>query len=179
MGKFNEIEWTIRAVMLHDRRAFDRLVERHAPLLRRFFVMQTCGDVMTADDLTQDSLIAAWQSIGKFSMKCSFGTWLHTIAYRRWVDYCRRRRPDLSPLSEAEDVLADDPPVNYASLHEAIALLPPAQRLCITMFYMNSLSVKAISAITGLSQESVRSNLNRGRNKLKKLIDKDGNRKDS
>ena len=70
--------------------AFDTLVERyHTPLLR--FLVRLTGDRELAEDLTQDSFIAAYQQLYQLADDRSFAAWLYQIA-RNQLRSNRRRR---------------------------------------------------------------------------------------
>lgn len=45
-----------------------------------------------AEDLTQETFAKAWASLGNYRHKCSFSTWMHTIAYHTYLDW--HRKPD-------------------------------------------------------------------------------------
>jgi RNA polymerase sigma-70 factor (ECF subfamily) len=66
-----------------------------------------------------------------------------------------------------------DPGVDH-DLLDALALLPPKQRAAVVLFYYADAPIREIAARTGMSQLSVRVNLNRGRQRLKEILG-DGN----
>ena len=55
----------------------------------------------------------------------------------------------------------------YQDLYLALATLPPKERAVIVLFYLDGLSVKEISQITDTSEDAVKKQLSRGRDKLK------------
>lgn len=72
-----------------DRYAFDELHRRHVArvfhLLRRL-----TGDPTAAEDLTQDTFLAAYHALGGWRGDASFGTWLCGIAFRQYRNFRRR-----------------------------------------------------------------------------------------
>ena len=72
--------------------------EACAELLRSYyasiyrFLLHLGGNVSTAEDLTQETFAAAWKGIGSFRGRASLGTWLHKIAYGKFVDFARRAK---------------------------------------------------------------------------------------
>ena len=63
-----------------SRGAFAPLIEAHQREVRAF-LRRLCGDPAEADDLAQDSFIAAWTSLGRFRRGADFRLWLYGIAY--------------------------------------------------------------------------------------------------
>ena len=57
-----------------------------------------------------------------------------------------------------------------SDLYLALATLPPKERSAITLFYLNGYSIKEIAAITEASQDAVKQQLSRGRDKLRTLL---------
>ena len=62
-----------------------------------------------------------------------------------------------------------DPGVDH-DLLDALALLSPKQRAAVVLFYYADASIREIADRTGMTQLSVRVNLNRGRKRLKEIL---------
>ena len=71
------------------REACEDLVRRHYEAIYRFLAYLT-GDGSAADDLTQETFAAAWLGIGGFEGRSTVSTWLHRIAYGKFVDGQRK-----------------------------------------------------------------------------------------
>lgn len=65
-----------------DPAAFDVLCRRHGDRLLRQATLW-CGDAGTAQDLVQETLIAAWRCLARYQGGCRFFTWLCAILIRR------------------------------------------------------------------------------------------------
>lgn len=65
-----------------DPDAFDALCRWHGDRLLRQATLW-CGDAGTAEDLVQETLIAAWRCLGRYHGGCRFFTWLCAILIRR------------------------------------------------------------------------------------------------
>jgi len=74
-----------------DRRAFDRLAAEALPQVRGV-VRRMIGHPEDSDDVVQEALAKAWQSIGSFRGEAKFATWLTSIAARLAVDLLRRQK---------------------------------------------------------------------------------------
>ena len=107
----------MRVAVSGDQAAFGQLVERHQTPVRRFLRRLVAGDVSAADDLAQDTFIIAYQKMHTWKGTAQLTTWLHTIAYRLFLDHVRKhsrtsvmarvaaersRRARGSPASSAE-----------------------------------------------------------------------------
>lgn len=81
-----------------DHDAFAALIRAHAPRLRR--LAETVAGANTADDILQDSIVAAWQAMPSFRGEARFGTWLHTICHRQAIR-ATRHAPSTVSLRDA------------------------------------------------------------------------------
>src|SRR5450432_1413198 len=92
--------------------AFSRLVERHQQALRAF-LRRTSGDWAQADDLAQETFLAAWSRIGRLKTGASVRAWLCGIGYNKHLSAVRSagRERARGALYEAER----DPTVDAAA----------------------------------------------------------------
>lgn len=86
---------------------FDRLVERYRPRLLRFAVSKL-GDVQSAEDAVQETLLAAFTARDSYNPQFAFSTWLWTIL----LNVCRRtwrmrKRPGLTSGVTGEPVTTE------------------------------------------------------------------------
>src|SRR5215469_6723814 len=82
-----------------DEAALTRLYERHAAAVLAYLRHLT-GDREEAEELLQDTFVAAWRAGAGFAGRASARAWLCGIARRRARDGRRRRRPP-APAGEA------------------------------------------------------------------------------
>ena len=86
-----------------ERAAFDEIARRYRPRLLRFLRLRT-RSLESAEDLTQDTLMKAFASLGSLRRGEFFSGWLHRVAFRTFVDSTRRRRLDVVSFDENEGV---------------------------------------------------------------------------
>ena len=179
MSELSDQALIARVTVFGNRRAFDTLVCRYQSPLRRFLQNLTGGDNMLADDLAQETFIKAWTQLATFKNKSSFETWLFRIAYNVFYDYIRslKESQSLEDVEREVDSLyhqhADDGSVR-SDIHQALRLLAPNERTCITLFYMEDRQIKEIAEITNLPEGTVKSHLSRGKEKMTNYLKQNG-----
>ena len=151
------------------RDVFIALVEREQEALRGFLLALCCGDKSNADDLAQDSLVKAYLSSAGYQEKGRFRSWLFKIAYNTFLNHKASCRT-MDTLEEARTVISSqsaESSFEHQSLYLALRTLPPKERSAITLYYLNGYDIKEIAAITETSEDAVKKQLSRGRDKLK------------
>lgn len=155
------------------RERFIELVRTEQEALRRFLLALCCGNRDEADDLAQDALVKAYLAIDKHEERGRDTAWLYRIAYNTFLDTNRSRR-SLQPIEKAsaqlDSTFAADRNFRYQPLYAALEKLPPKERTSILLYYMKGYSTKEIADIVEATEEAVRQQLSRGRNKLKTLL---------
>ena len=144
-------------------------MEREQEALRGFLLALCCGKRDDADDLAQDALVKAYLSLAGYQNKGKFRSWLFKIAYNTFLNHKASCRT-MESIDEARSLiggLAADSSFEHQNLYLALRTLPPKERSTITLFYLNGYSIKEIAAITDASQDAVKQQLSRGRDKLK------------
>ena len=151
------------------REAFITLVEREQEALRGFLLALCCGKKSDADDLAQDSLVKAYLSSAGYQEKGRFRSWLFKIAYNTFLNHKASCRT-MDTLEEARTVISSqsaESSFEHQSLYLALRTLPPKERSAITLYYLNGYEIKEIATITDTSEDAVKKQLSRGRDKLK------------
>ena len=156
-----------------NREQFIACVEREQEALRGFLLALCCGNRDEADDLAQDALVKAYLACSGFRDGGKFRSWLFKIAHNTFLSHRRSQQP---PTISIDAVPIEALPQRgsgegaSSDLYLALATLPPKERSAITLFYLNGYSVKEISAITEVSEEAVKQQLSRGRDKLRERL---------
>lgn len=158
--------------------AYELLVQRHSAMAYRVALRLT-GNHHDAQDVAQEALIAAWESLGQFRAGASFSTWLYQIVTRRALNKVSRGQVT-SPLDLLPDMTdpADEPAEraerNFAvdAVTDALLALPFSQRAVIVLHHFEGLSYAEVAAATGSTEPGVRSHLFRARRALGKMLEK-------
>ncbi len=163
----------VRAARAGSDTAFARLVERHqAPV--RGFLRRTLGSGWAeADDVAQETFLAAWSSLGRLRDPDGVRSWLCGIAWRKAQDRIRSARRsaarDHAWLDEAEapaGISAED----RMAMAAAMAELAPDVRACVALCLADGFSNGEAAQILGLPLGTVKSHVARGRARLLKAL---------
>ena len=177
MAELNDIALVTQVAVFHNKRAFDQLVRKYQSPVRRFFLNQTLGDEQLNDDLAQETFLKAYLNITKFRGLSSFSTWLMRIAYNVFYDDVRARKQtedvDTSISALRQSASAGDSNLKM-DIYAALALLKPDERTCITLQLIDGYPIDQISKITGVPENTVKSHLRRGKEKMTIYLKQNG-----
>lgn len=154
------------------REGFIELVEREQGALRGFLLYLCCGNKEEADDIAQDALVKAYLSSAGYQEKGRFRSWLFKIAHNTFLNHKASCRTTES-IDEARTLVSNsaaDASFEHQDLYLALRTLPPKERSAITLFYLNGYNIKEIAAITEVSEDAVKKQLSRGRDKLREQL---------
>ncbi|HWA84870.1 MAG TPA: sigma-70 family RNA polymerase sigma factor [Opitutus sp.] len=156
-----------------DRTAFGELVRRHQSAVRGFLRHLIRDDDALADDLAQETFLAAFRRLDHFRADSRFSTWLLGIAHNQWRN-ARRRRRDHAELSEHIPAESDPAAPAAADLHHdltaALATLSADEQLAIHLGYHQGLSHAEIAALVDWPLGTVKTHLARSKEKLRHLL---------
>lgn len=121
-----------------------------------------------AEDILQDTMIKYLKSAPVFENKSHEKAWLLKVTSnlsKNKIDYNKLRQTD-----ELEETLLAQQREDLAFVWDAVKELPASQRGPIHLYYYEGLSTKEIAAVLQCRDSTVRSNLKRGREKLKEIL---------
>ena len=176
MADLSDISLVTQVAVFHNKKAFDQLVRKYQSPVRRFFLNQTLGDEQLSDDLAQETFIKAYVNISKFRAMSSFSTWLMRIAYNVFYDEVRSRRPteDVDTSVAVARQAASSNENLKMDIYAALALLKPDERMCITLQLIDGYPIDQIGKITGIAENTVKSHLRRGKEKMANYLKQNG-----
>ncbi len=153
-----------------DRAAFASLHEQYAPMVHGMLLAQV--GMNDADDLVQEVFLHAMRKLPSLRDSGSFGPWLATMTRNLAMRFFRERRRRVNvaqqvsakPASGSERHAARGEAVRVL---EVIRVLPEAYQETLILRIVEGLTGPQIATCTGLTEGSVRVNLNRGMNMLR------------
>jgi RNA polymerase sigma-70 factor (ECF subfamily) len=151
--------------------ALERLFRAHWPAAHRaaFLVVH---DAAAAEDIAQESFLAAVRALDRFDRRRPFGPWLHRIVVNRAIDWARARalRRELSG-ELLEPPAAERPRGDRAEeLALGLAELSPEHRAVIVLRYLLDYSPGEIAELLELPRGTVNSRLRRGLDRLEQRL---------
>jgi RNA polymerase sigma-70 factor, ECF subfamily len=131
-------------------------------------------DAAAAEDIAQESFLAAVRALDTFDRRRPFGPWLHRIVVNRSIDWARARslRREVGDQALATAEARIDAPKQEVSeeVTAALTALPPEQRAVIVMRYLLEYSPGEIARMLGLPRGTVNSRLRRGLDALQSHV---------
>jgi RNA polymerase sigma-70 factor (ECF subfamily) len=151
---------------------YDALVTRHGERLLAFISARYVRDRCSAEDVSQETFMKAYLSLGTFDPSKKFKTWLYAIAINTARSALRRRTTE-DIAAYANILPSEDSPERYAEaaiergqLDAALSCLEPNHRVPLEMHYGLGLTYKEISAELGLKLGTVKVRIFRARQQL-------------
>ena len=140
------------------------------------------GSYFEAQDLTQETFLAAWKGLERFD-GANEKAWICRIAANKCTDYLRRSRPPLmEDGEEALPLLADPAPDPEraalaeelrAELEEACLSLKEPYRSTAVAYFLEERTVQEIARDTGQNSKTVQTRVSRARDKLRAKLGKE------
>ena len=116
------------------------------------------GNEADAEDLAQETLMAALAALKRFRGDSSESTWLYAILLRKF------RRSRRRPLKLAAP---NERPAGLEKALSVLSRLPAAQRITAALFYLEDMTIKEIATSLGVPRATVRWRLFRARRTLR------------
>jgi RNA polymerase sigma-70 factor (ECF subfamily) len=168
----------VRAAQRGDREAFGVLVSRHAQSILSV-TTRMLGPSADAEDMAQETFVAAFKALPRFHFESKFSTWLYRIAVNKCTDSLRARRPDVSLDDDGEDhsrrleAAADATPLAELEqaelaweLDKGIQALPHLYRESFVLRHIEGLEYDEMSAILGVHRDTLKMRVHKARTRL-------------
>lgn len=151
-----------------DERTFVRAVEAYA--VRLYAVAyRLLGNPADAEDAVQRALLKAFAARASYAPRWAISTWLYRVLTNVCIDELRRRRPTTA-VAESD---ATAPPRGSERLEllRALESVPREARLLLALHYVDGLSYRELAAVRGISVNTVKSQLTRGKAIVKRALE--------
>ncbi|MCI3278956.1 ECF subfamily RNA polymerase sigma factor, BldN family [Streptomyces sp. NPDC047081] len=162
--------------------AFGRLYDQYSDTVYRYIYYRVGGKA-TAEDLTSETFLRALRRIGTFTWQGrDFGAWLVTIARNLVADHFKSSRfrlevttGEMLDANEVERSPEDSvlESLSNAALLEAVRRLNPQQQECVTLRFLQGLSVAETARVMGKNEGAIKTLQYRAVRTLARLLPDD------
>ena len=184
----DEVSLLVKRVQGGDIAAFDSIMLLYRERLYSVIYNMTFNHDDAAD-LTQESFVKAFRSLGKFKGKSSFFTWLYRIGVNMTLSHLQRKKTrkffsfeqisdeygsskEFEKFSSSESSSVRNTLLNelHQKLNEALLKLSDKHRTIVVLFEIDGLSHREISKIMKCTEGTVRSRLHYAKLQLQSLL---------
>ena len=165
----------IQRTLAGDESAFGFLVDKYKRPVHAL-AYRKLGDFHTAEEITQDTFLKAYQNLSTLKDLARFPGWLYVIAARCCISWLRRNRVQAESLDSVGWEINAKSWTKYADtkvreeVHDALESLPESERTVLTLYYMAGMTCEEIGRFIGTSCGAIRDRLYRARIRLKEEL---------
>ena len=189
-NSFNEVDESglVQQLRNGDPTAIEKLYSNYSDRLYSLVYNRVGRNQNIAEDIVQETYLAALKSAGKFHGRSKPYTWLCSIAYHKITDFYRRQEREAKHRNQPQSIHAtkleqiqDDGPSTPSLVEseesrlvteQALSSLPLDYQNVLTFKYIEDMSVSEISQIMNRSPKSVEGLLRRARQELRARLPK-------
>ena len=178
----NSDQHLIKRLKKGDKQALRSLIEQYKHMVYTL-ALRIVKNEEEAEEVSQDTFLKIYQSIGSFKGDAKLSTWIYRIAYHRSLDYVKKNKRKLQTTRlEWEQVtniqLAEMTWDHLETLERrqliqtALGHLPGEDGVILSLFYFESLSLKEIAEVLNITINTVKVRLHRSRKRLASILEK-------
>jgi RNA polymerase sigma-70 factor (ECF subfamily) len=161
---------------LADDRAFEAWHRRTLPRVYAYLLSRCAGDVALAEELTQETFVAAIDQRARFAGRSDTVTWLCGIARHKLADHYRsierqerrRMQMEVRRIQVGETVSHETGLEHRALIAETLRSLPASQRAVLVFVVLDDLPVAEAARLLGKSRKATESLLFRARESFRR-----------
>jgi len=182
MENREELRQLVARILAGETREFKAIIERYQKLVAHIVFKMVTVEA-DREDICQDVFVKVFEKLDSFKFESKMSTWIATIAYNTSLNHLEKKKvPLLDDISEQEGSMervaadSDDPETLMEAgnlselLQREIMKLPAQYRTILSLYHLDEMSYKEISAITKLPDGTVKSHLFRARKLLKNRL---------
>ena len=144
-------------------------------------IYRLVGHTAEAEDILQESFVAAFQAIQGFEHTGGFRAWIKRIATNKSIDLLRKRKMKFVEVEDGEIHRADDEPVDekdfvykVEEVKRAIELLPDTYRAIVELHLFQNIPQVEIARMLGIANNTVRIQYHRAKQKILNTLKQGG-----
>jgi RNA polymerase sigma-70 factor, ECF subfamily len=173
--------WLIAECLAGNEAAIEMLVRQHETGVFRL-ALSIVGDRAEANEITQETFIAALRSLPSYEERKSFKAWLYTIALNHSRSHLRKRkvierlRTTLNAIFQIETQKQASPEESViknekeAEVWKGLNQLDEPFRMVVILRYFHELSIAEISEILSINEGTIHSRLHTARERLRNAL---------
>lgn len=177
-NSYNETE-LVRSAREGDHNGFRQLFEMNVNRIYAF-CLRMSANVQSAEEITQDVFVKAWENLHKFRGESKFSTWLHSIAVNEFLTQKRTEKRFMQRFTSTDDVVKYDrrgekPEIHFNTnidLENAINELPEQAKLVLIMHDIEGYKHKEIAEMINIEVGTSKAHLHRARKILREGLSK-------
>jgi RNA polymerase sigma-70 factor, ECF subfamily len=146
------------------------LLLEHKDRVYRLALRLSAGCVAEAEDITQETLVAALKTFPLFLGKARLTTWLHTVTVRTWRARQKRTPHTTESLDEREGCVMLEDIALRLDLDHAIRALSPPQREAFVLVKAEGWTHKEAAKILGVPQGTIQARVFEATRRLRELL---------
>jgi RNA polymerase sigma factor (sigma-70 family) len=136
-------------------------------------------DTLEAEDIVQESFIKAFAKLHQYKAEVTFGAWLKRIVINKSIDLLKSKKQQLLELDEVHLKVVDssykdewlvDDEITLNEVKDAISKLPDKYKYVVMMFLIEGYDHQEIAQVLNITEVASRTQLSRGKTKLKELL---------
>lgn len=141
--------------------------------------MRFVKDTMEAEDIVQEAFIKAFSKLHQYKAEVTFGAWLKRIVINKSIDLLKSRKQQMLELDEVhlkvidnnyEDEWLVDDAITLDEVKQAIQKLPDKYQYVVMLFLIEGYDHQEIAEILNITEVASRTQLSRGKTKLRELL---------
>ena len=172
----------IRRILSGDDAAFNALVRKHQKGIHAL-AWRKVGDFHIAEEIVQDTFLQVYKNLTQLKNPNQFSGWMYVIASRLCLKWLQKNN-NTSAMHSLEDTpveeIEESSYTHYVSeqrqtevtehrrelVKKLLAKLPESERTVVTLHFLGELTAKEIGKLLGVSVNTIKSRLRRGRKRL-------------
>ena len=173
----------VEAVLANRAGAFEQLVRDYQGLCWHV-IQRMVRHPEDTRELCQEAFLRVHRYLHQYRFDSPLKSWIGQVAYSVAKRHLERKRIPLAEVDEDADGMSvldnigdgHDLQAAHAQgedereLHAAIGALPPLQRVVLTLYHLEELSIAEIATITGMAEGTIKSHLFRSRKHLREIL---------
>ena len=182
MEKENDVQ-LIRRILSGNDEAFSVLVRKHQKGIHAL-AWRKVGDFHIAEEITQDTFLQVYKNLAQLRNPKQFSGWIYVIANRLCLKWLEKNIKNKSVMQSFEDTPVEEVEESSYTHHvseqrltettehrhelvkKLLVKLPESERTVVTLHYLGEMTAKEIGKYLGVSVNTIKSRLRRGRRRL-------------